>query len=133
MNMVFIVHRNFKDDYVRALDHGIDHLPVDEIDVGHTEKESKILSIRIPDVTFDAPFGLFDRNDRIAQYNVIIHRIAVPLMHEAHMGIVQGVINVIEVVANSLQRRDVKGNIGAFKALIARQWGRWAFTQISEE
>lgn len=91
MNMAFVVHRNFKYQHVGPLDHRINHLPVDEIDVRHAEEESEILAVGIFYVALDPPLGFFDGNDRIAKYDVIVHCIPVALVHEAHMRIVERV------------------------------------------
>ena len=83
--MVFVVHGNLEYNHVGPLDHRIDDLAVDKVDVRHTEEKRQVLAVGVFDVTFDAPIRLFDGNDRIAKHDVIVHRIAMPLVHEAHV------------------------------------------------
>ena len=54
-------------------------------------------------------------------------------MNKAHMGIVQRVVNIVEVIADPFETGDVEGDIRSFESWIARQWRRRAFAEISED
>ncbi len=72
VNMVFIIHRDFENHHVSPLDHRIDHLAVDKINVRHAEEKSQILAVGIFDVAPDAPVGFFDGNNRIAKHDMVL-------------------------------------------------------------
>src|ERR1043166_6107517 len=133
VDVVFVVHRDFENHHVGALDRGIDHLPVDEIDVGHAKEESNVLSVWILRITSNAPLRLFDRDDRVAKHHVVVHRIAVALMDEAHVDTIQRGVDIVEIVTNPPERRDIEGNLGGFESRIPWQRRGRAFPQISED
>ena len=117
VNMVFVVHWNFEHHHVSPLDDRIDDLAVDKIDVGHAEEKSQILAVGIFDIAPDAPVRFFDGNDRIAKHDMVLRRVAVAPVHEAHMSVVERVVDVVEVVAdtpNAATSREISGfsNIG---------------------
>ena len=103
VNVTFIVHRYFENHHIGALDHRIDHLTVDEIDVGHAKEESSVLAVGIFDIALDPPFALLDGDDRVAEHDVVVHRVPMPLMHEAHVNAIERVVDVVEVIADAPQ------------------------------
>jgi hypothetical protein len=106
--MTVVVNGDFENDNVGSFDLRINHLPVDKIDVGHSKEKSEILAVGIFDIAPDTPFRFFDGNHRIATHYVIVNRLPVALMHETHMGVIERVVDVVEVVANPPQRSDVQ-------------------------
>ncbi len=88
VNMVFIVHRDFENHHIGPLDHRIDHLAVDKIDVGHAKEKSQVLAVGIFDIAPDAPFDSSTEMIGSPSTTWSSHRVPMAPVHEAHMSVV---------------------------------------------
>ena len=133
MDVVFVVHGNFEDEKVRPLDLSVHHLAVQVVDIRHAEVSGDILTVGKSHIALDAPFALLDGNHRIALDDLIARRLSVPVVDETHVGVIQGVVDVVEVIANAIQTHHVQADLRPFKLRIPRQ-RRWvAFAHIRED
>src|SRR4030095_4327782 len=108
MDMAVIVHGDLEHNNIRALDHRVDYLAVDKIDIRHAKEKRHVLSIGVFNVASDAPFGFFHGDNGVAEHDVIVHRIAMALVHETYMNAIEGVVDVVEVIANTPPPCDVQ-------------------------
>src|SRR6266705_5701831 len=132
MNVMLVVHGHFEYEHVGPLDLGINYLTVQVVDIGHAKVGGDRLSVGISYLTLDAPFALRDRDHRIPFDDLIARSLSVVAVAVTHVGVVQRVIDVVEVIANAIQAHRVQADIRAFKFWISWQRGRSTVAKVSE-
>ena len=133
MNVVLVVHGHFEYEQVGALDLGVNDLTVQVVDIGHAKVGGDRLSVGISYLTLDAPLALRDRDHRIPFDDLIARGLSVPTVDETHVGVVQRVVDVVEIIANAIQAHRVQADIRAFKFWISWQRGRITFAKVSKD
>src|SRR5206468_5817144 len=133
MNVTLVVHGHFEYEHIGPLDLGINDLTVQVVDIGHAKVGGDRLSVGISYFALDAPLALRNRDHRIASNDLIASGLSVPTVDETHVGVVQRVIDVVEVIANAIQAHHVQADIRAFKFWISWQQERITFAKVSED
>src|SRR4029453_3061252 len=123
MDMVFFVPGHFEDEKVRPFDLSVHHLTVQVVDVRHPEISGEILIVRKPHIAFDAPFTLLHGDARISLDDFVLGRLSVPVMNETHVGVIQRVVDVVEVIADAIQTHHIQANLRTFKLRVSWEGG----------
>src|SRR6266849_4455784 len=133
MDMVLVIYRHFEDQQICPLDLGVNDLAVQVVDIRHSEISGNRLAIGIFYKTPDAPLALLDGYHGIAFDNLVARRLPVPAVHETHMGVIQRVVDVVEVIADAIQAHRIEAHLPAFKFWISWQWRRLTFAKIDKD
>src|SRR5438093_5744072 len=110
MNVMLVVHEHFEYEQVGPLDLRINDLTVQVVDIGHAKVGGDRLSVGISKLTLDAPLALRDRDHRIPFDDLIARGLSVPAVDETHVGVVQRVVDVVELIATAIHTHRIQAD-----------------------